>query len=67
MAKAKVVHSEDGVNCLVEGDKFTRKEPNLHVISFPGGYLELSRTSNDEYWAHIYVNRDETNQIYFET
>ena len=65
MAKAKVVHSTDGVNVLVEGDKFTRNEPSCNVISFPGGYIEVSRTSNDEYWAHIYVNRD--GQVYNES
>ena len=65
MAKAKVVHSTDGVNVLVEGNLKKRPEPSCHIISFPGGYLELTRTSDDEYWAHIYVNRD--GQVYDES
>jgi len=40
------------------GDKTTRPEPATHIIEFPGGAIELSRTSDDNYWAHIIVNRD---------
>lgn len=40
------------------GDKMTRPEPATHIIEFPGGAIELSRTSDDKYWAHIIVNRD---------
>ena len=27
-----------------------------HIIEFPGGSISVCRTSNNEYWAHIYVN-----------
>lgn len=40
------------------GDKTVRPEPATHIIEFPGGAIELSRTSDDNYWAHIIVNRD---------
>ena len=40
------------------GDKTVRPEPATHVIEFPGGAIELSRTSDNNYWAHIIVNRD---------
>lgn len=33
-------------------------ESAQHVIEFPGGAIELSRTSDGNYWAHIIVNRD---------
>jgi hypothetical protein len=40
------------------GDRIKRPEPATHVIEFPGGAIELSRTSEGFYWAHIIVNRD---------
>lgn len=57
MAKGKVVHGTDGCVVLVEGDPKKRPEPSSHVIKFPGGWMELSRTSNDEYWAHLSVHK----------
>lgn len=39
------------------GDKTRKPEPAQHIIEFPGGAIELSRTSDDEYWAHIIINR----------
>jgi hypothetical protein len=39
------------------GDKTRRPEPAQHVIEFPGGAIEVSRTTNGCYWAHIIVNR----------
>jgi len=40
------------------GDKTRKAEPATHIIEFPGGAIELSRTSDGNYWAHIIVNRD---------
>ncbi len=37
------------------GDKTKRPEPAQHIIEFPGGAIELSRTSDGRYWAHIIV------------
>lgn len=39
------------------GDK-NRPESAQHVIEFPGGAIEVSRTTTGEYWAHIHINRD---------
>lgn len=39
------------------GDKTKKPESAQHIIEFPGGAIEVSRTSDDEYWAHIIVNR----------
>ena len=39
------------------GDKTVRPEPAQHIIEFPGGAIELSRTTDGDYWAHIIVNR----------
>ena len=40
------------------GDKTKKPESCQHIIEFPGGAIELSRTSSGDYWAHIIVHRD---------
>jgi hypothetical protein len=42
----------------LRGDKTKRPEPATHIIEFPGGAVELSRTTEGNYWAHIIINRD---------
>lgn len=37
------------------GDKTKKPEPAQHIITFPGGAIEVSRTSDGDYWAHIIV------------
>ena len=39
------------------GDKTKKPESCQHIIEFPGGAIELSRTSLGDYWAHIIVHR----------
>ena len=56
MTKGKVIHSDDACTVLVEGNKEIRLEPSEHIIKFPGGSIGVSRTSDNEYWAHIVVN-----------
>lgn len=41
------------------GDKTKCPEPAQHIIEFPGGAIELSRTTEGDYWAHILINRGE--------
>lgn len=36
------------------GDK-SSPEPEHHEFSFPGGSINVQRTENGEYWAHITV------------
>ena len=52
MARVKVVHSDDAVMVEFKGDK-RNPEPSTGVIKFPGGHVEVSRTSDGKYWAHI--------------
>ena len=40
------------------GDKIKKLESAQHIIEFPGGAIEVSRTTEGNYWAHIMVNRD---------
>jgi len=42
----------------LKGKKTIEPEPATHIIEFPGGAIELTRTSDENYWAHIIVNRD---------
>lgn len=42
------------------GDKTRRAEVAEHIIEFPGGAIEVARTSDGNYWAHIIINRDYT-------
>lgn len=55
MAKANVVHSVDAVTVIFKGDA-KNPEPSTGVIKFPGGHVEVSRTSDGEYWAHTYID-----------
>lgn len=40
------------------GEKTQRPEPAQHIIEFPGGAVEVSRTSDGNYWAHILVHQE---------
>ena len=55
MAKSKVVHSDDACTIIFKGD-IKDPEPSTGVIKFPGGLVEVSRTSDGKYWAHIYAD-----------
>ena len=35
-----------------------RPESAQHIIEFPGGAIEVSRTTDCNYWAHIIVNQE---------
>lgn len=39
------------------GDKTVKPESAEHIIEFPGGAIEIARTSDGHYWAHILINR----------
>ena len=39
------------------GDPSVKAESAQHIIEFPGGAIEVTRTSDNEYWAHIIINR----------
>jgi len=55
MAKAKVVHSADACMIIFKGQK-SKPEPSTGIIKFPGGHVEVSRTSDGKYWAHVYTD-----------
>lgn len=40
----------------LKGDK-RNPESAEHIIKFPGGSIAVCRTSDNEYWAHVQVNR----------
>ena len=43
---------------LLKGDP-KKPESAEHIIKFPGGSIAVTRTSNNEYWAHIEVYKGE--------
>jgi hypothetical protein len=43
---------------VLKGDP-KKPESAEHIIEFPGGSISVCRTTNNEYWAHIEVNKDE--------
>lgn len=45
---------------LLKGNK-SNPEPAEHIIKFPGGSISVSRTSDNEYWAHVLINDREVN------
>lgn len=57
MAKAKVVHSEDAVTVVFKGNP-KNPEPSSGIIIFPGGHVEVSRSSDGTYWAHIQIQEE---------
>lgn len=32
-------------------------EPECHIVTFPGGSIELSRTKDNDYWVHMAVHK----------
>lgn len=59
MARATVIHSEDAVNIVFEGNK-AKPEPGTGIITFPGGNVEISRCSDGSYYAHISIEDPST-------
>ena len=41
------------------GDKTKKLEPEHHEFRFPGGNVNIQRTSNNEYWVHIALNQEQ--------
>lgn len=39
------------------GDATKKVESSTHAIEFPGGAVEISRTTDGKYWVHVIVNR----------
>jgi hypothetical protein len=60
MARTKAVYSEDATTLIFKGDP-KKPECGTAIIKFPGGHVEVTRTSDNKYWAHLCV--DETAEI----
>jgi len=60
MKRLKVVDFGTKVQGVtIRGDK-RNPEPESFRVQFPGGDVDVVRTTDDEYWIHIRVDRDET-------
>ena len=53
-----IVHSDDACTMIFEGNK-SKAEPSCGIIKFPGGRIEVSRTSTQTYWVHISIDNHE--------
>lgn len=42
----------------ITGDPAKKIEKPHTILNFPGGHVEISRTEDNEYWAHIAVEKD---------
>lgn len=42
------------------GDKETKPEKPTTIVKFPGGHVEISRTSDNRYWVHIGINHPDS-------
>lgn len=63
MAKAhKIVKSDDATTLLIAGD-IRNPEPSAAIIKFPGGYVEVSRCSDNSYWVHIQRNLENNPEV----
>ena len=43
----------------IKGNKAS-PEPEHHEFRFPGGSVNLQRTSNNEYWVHIEIVKEDS-------
>jgi hypothetical protein len=41
----------------LSGDPKNRESAE-HIVTFPGGAISVCRTSKNEYWTHIHVNKE---------
>jgi hypothetical protein len=42
----------------LHGDPAVKLEKPYTIVNFPGGHVEISRTSANLYWVHIAVHRE---------
>jgi hypothetical protein len=47
----------------LHGDPKKKAEKGHTIILFPGGSVEVSRTSDNQYWVHVAIEKDGTAQI----
>lgn len=41
---------------VVEGDPKKPEPPHVAMIEFPGGNVNVTRTTDNKYWIHIHLN-----------
>ena len=46
---------DDALMVRILGDR-RQPEPSTFIVQFPGGEVEIARTSDDKYWVHVRPN-----------
>lgn len=47
----------DALGVTLEGDR-RKPEPGTFLVTFPGGEVEITRTSKGDYWVHLAVGQE---------
>jgi hypothetical protein len=47
-----------GGTTTLHGDPAKKVEKGHTIVLFPGGSVEISRTTDEHYWVHVAVDRD---------
>ena len=55
-AKLKTTKNGDWTVLTIEGDPAKPEAAHAGMIKFPGGNVNVVRTSDNEYWVHVCVN-----------
>lgn len=63
MQKLKVVSMGDAVQGVHLLGNRRNPEPVHFRVTFPGGDVDVVRTTDDEYWIHVYVHHHPHGQI----
>jgi hypothetical protein len=61
MGRRKLTVEKAGSDAAVVrllGDR-NQPEPSTFIVQFPGGEVEISRTTGDDYWVHVRPNTDD--------
>ncbi len=56
-ATAKAIELKGKGKTILKGNK-SKPESAEHIVYFPGGSISVARTSDDQYWAHISISKE---------
>lgn len=48
---------------VIHGDPAIKIEKPYTIVKFPGGHIELTRTSDNKYWVHVGINHPDDPRV----